>query len=79
MYISLSLPLKEEFSLHQKLGDSLDYREQVDMSDTNCFTNPTILRNPVKIKRELGLYFTTPALIIIIIRGFNNSTKRLAC
>ena len=28
------LPLKEEFSLYQKLWDSLDYGEKVDKSDT---------------------------------------------
>ena len=32
--ISLPLPLKEEFSLYQKLWDSLDYREKVDKGDT---------------------------------------------
>ena len=35
--VSLSppFPLKEEFTLNQKLRDSLDYREEVDKSDTN--------------------------------------------
>ena len=32
--ISLPLPIKEEFSLYQKLWDSLDYREKVDKGDT---------------------------------------------
>ena len=32
--ISLPLPIKEEFSLYQKLWDSLDYREKVNKSDT---------------------------------------------
>ena len=33
-YLSLPLPLKEEFSLYQQLWDLLDYGEKVDKSDT---------------------------------------------
>ena len=36
---SLHLPLKEEFSLFQRLCDSLDKREKVDKSDTKIFFN----------------------------------------
>ena len=35
--LSLSPHVKEEFSLHQKLWDFLNFREKVDKSDTNLF------------------------------------------
>ena len=45
IFLSPPLPLKEEFSLYQKLWDSLDYREKVDKSNTKTrhklkFFNP---------------------------------------
>ena len=42
--VSLSLPLEEEFSLYEKLWDSLDYGEKVDKSYTTfiCAHSKTI-------------------------------------
>ena len=43
MCVSLSLPLKEEFSLYQTLWDLLDYREKVNMSDINILVSEELI------------------------------------
>ena len=51
--ITLSLPLKEEFSLYQKLWDLLDYREKVDKSDTKYLSLNCVLANKYVLQKKM--------------------------